>query len=229
MRIFAVADLHLSGQPPQKPMDVFGPQWHDHWSKIATYWQAHVTPEDAVLLAGDISWAMKLADALPDLEAIAALPGKKIMVRGNHDYWWQTVTKMTRAINGRITFLHNTFAPLGDVAVCGSRGWVTPEDPSFTAADQPIFTRELARVEASLAAAWQAGYRQIILMLHYPPVFNSAGGGFAPLLAKYHVAMCVFGHLHGAAAQAAPNGNINGTACHLVACDALQFTLKQLV
>lgn len=229
MHIFAIADLHLSGQPPQKPMDVFGPQWHNHWAKIVADWQRRVAPDDAVLLAGDISWAMKLPDALPDLAAIAALPGRKIMVRGNHDYWWQTLAKLNRALKGSITFLHNTFTQLGDMAVCGSRGWTTPENPAFTDADRPIFARELLRVEASLAAARQAGYRHIILMLHYPPVFDNAGGGFAPLLGKYQVAVCVFGHLHSEAAQYAPTGTINGTACHLVSCDALNFTLKQIM
>lgn len=229
MRIYAIADLHLSGQPPQKPMDVFGPQWHNHWEKVAADWRRRVAPDDAVLLAGDISWAMKLPAALPDLEAIAALPGRKIMVKGNHDYWWQTLAKLNRAMGGRITFIHNSYVPLDEVGICGSRGWTTPENPAFTAADQPIFARELLRVEASLAAARQAGCQRIILMLHYPPVFDGAGGGFAPLLREYHVATCVFGHLHSEAAQYAPTGIINGTACHLVSCDALNFTLKQIL
>ncbi|MDR3591950.1 MAG: metallophosphoesterase [Negativicutes bacterium] len=227
MNYFAIGDTHLSGQPPAKPMSVFGGHWLGHWEKIKTDWLSRVGPEDAVLLAGDISWAMKLEAALPDLEEIMALPGQKIIIRGNHDYWWQTVGKMTAAVGGRLTFLHNSFTAAGDFAVCGSRGWLCPDDPCFGETDVPIYTRELQRVRASLAAARTAGQKRIILMLHYPPLYRQPNG-FTDLLSEFQVEICVYGHLHDEAVKTAPSGKINGTSLHLVSCDALNFTLARI-
>jgi predicted phosphohydrolase len=230
MKIFAIADTHLSGDPPTKPMSIFGPHWEGHWDKIKTSWQQRVTDADTVLLAGDISWAMKLPDALVDLNAIASLPGRKIMIRGNHDYWWQTISKMNKAVNGKIEFLNNNFAVADDWAVCGSRGWLCPEDPLFRASDRPIFERELLRVEASLSAAHSAGFSHIILMLHFPPFYaQRSEAGFAALIAKYNVELCIYGHLHSESIKNAVTGTINGTTYHLVACDALAFQVKQLI
>ncbi len=230
MKIFAIADTHLSGDPPSKPMSIFGAHWEGHWAKIKTSWQQQVTDADTVLLAGDISWAMKLPDALVDLNAIASLPGRKIMIRGNHDYWWQTVSKLNNAVDGKIEFLNNNFAVAGEWAICGSRGWVCPEDPLFRASDRPIFTRELLRVEASLSAARAAGFSRIILMLHFPPFYaQHSETGFAALIAKYNVELCIYGHLHSESIKNAVTGIINGTAYHLVACDALEFKVKQLI
>lgn len=228
MKIFAIADTHLSGNPPTKPMDIFGDHWRDHWTKIKTDWQARVAPDDTVLLAGDISWAMKLSAALEDLGEIAALPGRKILIRGNHDYWWQTVSKMSAAVDGRLSFLHNSFTAVGRWAVCGSRGWITPADPAFTPEDQPIYQRELGRTRASLAAARAAGHENLILMLHYPPRTGEATSGFTDLLTEFAVSICVYGHLHNEAARAVPAGAINGTCCYLVSCDALDFKLQEI-
>lgn len=228
MKIFAIADTHLSGRPPYKPMSIFGQHWQDHWDKIKADWLERVAPEDTVLLAGDISWALKLPEAMEDLEEIAALPGTKILIRGNHDYWWQTLNKMSTATGGQLIFLHNTFAAVGEYAVCGSRGWTCPEDPSFTKEDLPIYQRELGRVQASLKAASIAGFTRIILMLHYPPCFDHQPSGFTELLQEFHVTACVYGHLHNEAIRTALQGNFNGTELHLVSCDALDFKLKQL-
>jgi predicted phosphohydrolase len=229
MKIFAIADTHLSGKPPAKPMSVFGDHWLDHWEKIKADWLARVAPGDTVLVAGDISWAMKLPDALADLDEIAALPGKKILVRGNHDYWWQTLAKMTAATAGRLTFLHNTFAPAGEWAVCGSRGWLLPGDAAFGEEDEAIYRRELLRVRASLAAARGAGYSRIILMLHYPPRTGPEPTGFTDLMAEFGVAVCVYGHLHNEAVNTAPVGDFAGTVHYLVSCDALDFKLLQII
>ncbi|SDE83556.1 metallophosphoesterase [Sporomusa acidovorans] len=231
MKIFAIADTHLSGQPPTKPMSVFGKHWEGHWEKIKTSWQEQVTAEDVVLIAGDISWAMKLADALVDLNAIADLPGRKIMIRGNHDYWWQTVSKMKKATEDKFEFLNNNFSTAGQWAICGSRGWICPEDPLFKTPDQAIFKRELLRVEASLSAARDAGFTRIILMLHFPPLYNQQiGTGFSDLINKYEVAICIYGHLHSESSiKAAATGMINGTFYELVSCDALGFTVKQII
>lgn len=230
MKIFAIGDTHLSGQPPAKPMNIFGSHWDGHWEKIKTSWQNQVSPEDVVLLAGDISWAMKLPDALVDLSAIAELPGRKIMVRGNHDYWWQTVSKMVTATQSQFEFLNNSFAVAGEWAICGSRGWICPGDPLFKTKDQPIFARELLRVEASLDAARKAGFSQIILMLHFPPFYNhQVTTGFASLINTYQVHTCIYGHLHSESAiNLAATGLIGATTYHLVSCDALDFSVKQL-
>lgn len=229
MNIFAIADTHLSGNPPAKPMHIFGEHWTGHWEKIKADWLARVEPADTVLIAGDISWAMKLEEALPDLEEIISLPGSKIMIRGNHDYWWQTLTKMNKAVQGRITFIQNTFATAGDLAICGSRGWLCPEDPSFTDEDLPIYKREVERIKTSLEAAHKAGYARKILMLHYPPLYHqSDSSDITRLFANYQVELCIYGHLHSDAINYAPTGIINGTRCMLVSCDALNFKLMQL-
>ena len=173
---------------------------------------------------------MKLNDALNDLKEIIALPGRKAVIRGNHDYWWQTVTKMSKAVDGQITFLHNSFIAAGEWAVCGSRGWTCPEDPAFQPEDQPIFQRETERIRASLASAKQAGFSRILLMLHYPPLYAPAKtGGFTDLFATYDVEICLYGHLHGDAILYAPDGLIGNTLCRLVSCDALDFKLKQVL
>jgi hypothetical protein len=229
MKIYAIADTHLSGNPPQKPMSIFGNHWLNHWDKIKADWLASVSPADAVLLAGDISWAMKLEEAKVDLDEIAALPGKKIMVRGNHDYWWQTLTKLNAAVARRIEFLNNNFAIAGDFAVCGSRGWLCPDDPCFGKEDMSIYLRELGRVRTSLSEARAAGFHRLILMLHYPPQYDRRPSGFSELLAEFKVEHCVYGHLHNEAIKAAATGDINGTLHHLVSCDALDFKLKQIV
>lgn len=230
MKIFAIADTHLSGEPPTKPMDIFGAHWHNHWEKIKADWLGRVAAEDTVLLPGDISWAMRLDDALVDLNAIRQLPGRKILVRGNHDYWWQTISKMNKAVENELTFLQNSFAIAGDYAICGSRGWLCPGDRSFTAEDNSIYQRELLRVRASLEAATAAGFEKIILMLHYPPVNDKhEPSGFTELIGEFKVTICLFGHLHSESAATAPSGIINGAACHLVACDALDFKLKLIL
>ena len=229
MNIFAVADLHLSGNPPEKPMEKFGPQWKDHWQTLCRDWQSRVQADDIVLLAGDISWAMKLSTALTDLESIIQLPGKKIMIRGNHDYWWQTVSKMNKAVQNEIFFLHNNYFAADNWAICGSRGWLCPQEPTFTNEDLPIYQRELLRLEASLQSARQAGYTQMLAMLHYPPFTSSPQANpLTELLQAYQVSWCVYGHLHDESVHTAFNGSFNQIEYRLVSCDALNFSLLQL-
>ncbi len=229
MRIYAIGDLHLSGQPPQKPMTIFGDHWTNHWERIQRDWLARVREEDLVLLAGDLSWGMRLADALPDLLAIADLPGRKILVRGNHDYWWQSLNKMKTALSGRLEFLQNNFFSAGSLAVCGSRGWLLPEDPLFQASDEAIYQRELLRTETSLQAAAQAGFQNKILLLHYPPLYiGTQTSAFADLCRRYSVRHCIYGHLHSEGIAAAFEGKQDGTQFHLVSADALGFQLKEI-
>ncbi len=131
MNIFAIADLHLSGTPPKKPMDVFGNHWQGHWQKIKADWLMKVTDSDVVLRAGDTSWGMRWDEAWVDLTELMALPGHKVLIRGNHDYWWQTVSKMKAAVEGKLTFLQNTYVAAGQWAICGSRGWFRPRMKSM--------------------------------------------------------------------------------------------------
>lgn len=230
MSIFALADLHLSGTPPSKPMDRFSPAWSRHWEKIQNSWLEQVQAKDTVLIAGDTSWAMKWADARVDLDRIAALPGHKVLIRGNHDYWWGTVGKMAREMNDAFFFLHNNYILADGWAICGSRGWITADDPTFRPeADLPIYRHEVERVKASLSAAYNAGHTQLLLMLHFPPVYQLENqNGFTNLIKEFSVQLCVFGHIHGDGAHMAPQGKIQGATCHLVACDALNFHLKKL-
>ena len=230
MSIFAIADLHLSGNPPNKPMDMFSPAWANHWQKIRSSWNSLVKSDDTVLIAGDTSWALKWPEALDDLCSIAELPGRKVLVRGNHDYWWSTVGKMNREFPGAFFFLHNNYYPAENWAICGSRGWITADDPLFRPEDESICLREVARVRASLSCARSEGRDRILLMLHFPPVYQLGNtNGFTSLIHEFGVKICVFGHIHGDGAHMAPEGDLKGAACHLVACDALDFTLKKIV
>jgi len=229
MGIWAIGDLHLSGAVP-KPMDIFGPHWLDHWDKIRTFWQQHIHTEDTVLLAGDHSWAMRLTDALCDLEEIASLPGKKVLIRGNHDYWWDTVTKVNQAAPSGIIAIQADFTEVEDFAVCGTRGWLCPGPQKLSAQDMKIYQRELGRLEMALAKAKNAGHTKLIALLHYPPVNElHQTSGFTELLERYEVKHCIYGHLHGISAQNVFAGSHNGIHYHLVACDYLGFAPKRII
>lgn len=229
MALYAIGDLHLSGSV-DKPMDIFGTHWCRHAERIAENWRKTVTENDTVLLAGDISWAMTLDEALVDLEWIHALPGRKMLVRGNHDYWWKSITRLNQFFN-EMDFIQNNFFCYGDYAVCGSRGWLCPNDTAFSEHDRKIYQRELQRLELSLSAAEKAGYTRYIVMLHYPPT-NDQGdpSGFTDIIQRYQVSHVIYGHLHGAASFAAAlQGQFRGTVYHLVSCDYLNFKLKEII
>lgn len=224
MNIYAIGDLHLSGLPPNKPMEVFGEHWQNHWLKIKTNWTAKITPADTVIIAGDISWALKLTTALVDLNMINDLPGKKVFLRGNHDFWWSSIKKMTTAVNNVSFFLQNNFTHADEYAICGSRGWSLPQQDFFTTEDLGIYKRELLRIESSLSLATAAGYTKKILALHFPPLLkNNLDTEIVQLCQKYNVAHCVFGHLHGNDCESAFVGNYCGTNYLLVSADYLNF------
>lgn len=230
MKFFAIGDLHLSGNPPKKPMDIFGIHWNNHWERIKTDWLNRVQAEDVVLLVGDMSWALKFPEAIEDLIAISNLPGQKFMIRGNHDYWWSSVSKMTKAIGNKITFLQGHATQVGDYAFGGSRGYLCPGDPFFKAdTDQSIYTRELMRTEAALTEMVKSGAKHRILLLHYPP-FNdkNEASGFTNLFQKYNVEHCIFGHLHDKASHSRIPSHFENTALHLVSADYLNFKLQEL-
>ena len=223
MRIYAIGDLHLSHANP-KPMGVFGAAWNQHWEKICANWWRLITAEDVVLIPGDISWAMKLSDAVTDLNSIAELPGKKIIMRGNHDYWWNSLAKVSSVLPASMIALQNDCVDLGEVVVCGSRGWLCKGSSGFKEEDEKIYNRELVRLELSLSKA--AG-KNIIAMTHYPP-FNERQeeSGFSLLYQKYSVSTAIYGHLHGRSCEYAFEGALNGTQYNLVSCDHLDFCPK---
>ena len=224
MRLFAIGDLHLSGTPAKKPMDVFGPRWTNHWQRIHEDWRSRVSDDDTVLIAGDTSWAMHLKEAQEDLGEIRALPGKKIIIRGNHDYWWESAGKLNRLDNeNNMYYLYGTVMETEnkEFAVCGTHGWISPGDIHYRSPqDDKPYRRELLRVERTLQEAEKLGCRHTVLLLHYPPVCDlTKPSGFTELLEKYKVPLCVFGHLHGMQPNTMFPRIFNGTLLHLVSAD----------
>jgi hypothetical protein len=224
--IWAISDLHLSTVKP-KPMDIFGHHWTDHAQRIAAAWCSCVGPNDWVLMAGDISWAMKLEDALPDLAWIDSLPGRKVMIKGNHDYWWNRVGPLRPHLPPTITALEADATDIGSAVVCGTRGWATPETMGFDPeTDTRVYNRELGRLERALAAAQRIaqGTRPIIVMIHYPPFINRQPTAFAQRIAAAGAAVCIYGHLHREEDWAsAMHGRVDQVYYQLTACDYLSF------
>ena len=227
VKLFAIADLHMDGGAG-KPMDVFGQNWDDHCSRIFNAWREAVSEDDTVLIPGDISWAMKFKDALQDIRKIAELPGKKVLTRGNHDYWWGSLTQMRAALPESVKLVQNDAQDLGEFTVCGSRGWMLPSDPDFKAADRKIYERELIRLEFSLSAAERLGNKPKVCMLHFPPLHaDGEPTGFSELLEKHRVKLCVYGHLHGASGwETGFKGEKNGVRYELCSADSLDFKPK---
>ena len=226
--IWTISDLHLSHAQP-KPMDIFGPQWRNHAERIATAWRARVAPEDWVLIAGDVSWAMRLPEALVDLRWIDALPGRKVLIRGNHDYWCSRRVKPIRPhLPPSMLLLSADAYDLGPLVVCGTRGWITPETPGYTpATDEPIYQRELIMLDRALAHARElaADVKPILVMLHYPPFVNQQPTAFAQRIAACPgVRACIYGHLHRRQDHDhAVNQTIAGVAYQLTSADFIGF------
>lgn len=224
MTIYAIADLHLSDG--EKPMDVFGPHWSGHFLRIREDWLARVKPSDVVLLPGDLSWAMQLQEALPHIHAVSGLPGRKILLKGNHDYWWSGIGRLRALLPEGMYALQNDCVMLDGVLFAGSRGWLMPGEGT-SAEDERIYNRELQRLELSLTAARRLSETApLIGMAHYPPISPGRMDAepakrFAASGAK-HV---VYGHLHGPALAHAFRGMADGVEYHQVSCDGLGFRL----
>lgn len=202
MVVWALGDLHLPGGA-DKPMDVFGPHWRDHPRRIAESWRALVSPDDWVLVPGDVSWAMRLEDAEADLEWLGRLPGRKIVLRGNHDYWWGSVSKVRDALPEGTKALQNDAFDVGGPVVAGARGWRLPGSEDWDPDSDPRYVeRELGRLRLSLDAAAEMGAggpgRPLLAMTHYPPIQSGGRTAFSDLLAERGVSVCVYGHLHAA-------------------------------
>ncbi len=224
MKLYAFSDFHFSGDPPTKPMDIFGENWKNHREKIITAWKETITADDAVIMAGDLSWAMNIETALQDLAAIAALPGRKIIVRGNHDFWWSTVTKMTAMTHGAFEFIHNSAIQVGNVAICGTRGWISENSKQFTETDRAIILREEGRMERSLDLAKQMHADKVIAVLHYPPFDEGRNPSHMMDIIKEKGAdLCIYGHIHGAPNFVNLPEELEGIPLHLTSADYLQF------
>lgn len=230
MRVYAIADLHLATVTP-KPMTVFGSQWAGHPQAIFDHWRDTVRQDDLVLLPGDLSWAMRLPDALPDLNLIAALPGTKVLLRGNHDYWWPTPSRLRAALPPGMLAVQNDAVRVGTVVVCGSRGWLTPGYDPLNTDDERLLNREGERLALSVRAA--QALRQpgdhLLLMLHYPP----ATAPYAPnpltrVIEAARPELVVYGHLHGVPVEKSMR-HVAGIPAHLVAADVLRFRPKLLL
>lgn len=223
MALFTIADLHLS-LGTDKPMDVFQ-GWENYVERLEKNWRAVVRDGDTVVVAGDISWGMRLEETVADFTFLNALPGKKLLIKGNHDYWWSTKRKIEGFFCEHgfdtLSLVFNSAVRVGDVAVCGTRGWLynaeTPEDKKVAA-------RENGRLTLSLEAAAKLGGTPVAF-LHYPPVYDTAvSADLIATLQKFGVRDCYFGHIHGeAAAKKAPLGTYEGIRMHLISCDYIRF------
>ena len=228
MALYALGDTHLS-LGGNKSMDVFGGAWVGYVDKLREGFRSVVREEDTVVLCGDLSWGMSLEEARPDLAFLHDLPGRKVLLKGNHDYWWETVTKMTRFFHAHgftdFTVLHNNCVSYGDVALCGTRGWFLDEEKQGH--NEKMLNREMMRLEASLRAA---GEREKYCFLHYPPIYQGYRcPGILELLERYRVKCCCYGHLHGGSMRLAVEGAWNGTVFQLVSADHLAFVPKKIL
>jgi hypothetical protein len=229
-RLFALADLHLS-QSGAKPMDVFGDAWRDHPARMAAAWDRLVAAEDTVLLPGDLSWAADLGEAEADLAWIAARPGRKILLRGNHDSWWAGARKVRAALPADCAILQNDAHVAGERVVLGARGWTSPDDPEATEHDGAIFRRELERLRLSIADADRRLPRSLprVAMLHFPPwLAGRPATEIVGILRDAEVRDCVYGHLHGADVALGVTGDRDGIRYHLVSADAVGFAPREI-
>jgi len=222
MSLYAIGDLHLS-LSADKPMDVFGGRWEQYVEKMIEGFSS-LGPEDVTVLCGDVTWGMNLEESLADFQFIHALPGKKLILKGNHDYWWTTASKTGQffALHGvdSIGLLHNNCYLYGDVALCGTRGWFYEEETG-SAHDKKILNREVGRLEASLKAA---GEREKLCFLHYPPRYRDyVCREIVEVMGAYGVKQCFYGHIHGPGMRSAVTGLVEGITYTMVSADALHF------
>ncbi|MBQ6902853.1 MAG: metallophosphoesterase [Oscillospiraceae bacterium] len=223
MAIYTISDLHLS-KAVNKPMDVFGPLWEDYENRILQGFEM-LTDDDITVIPGDISWGMSLSESLPDFKFIDALPGKKIISKGNHDYWWETATKIKRFFSENdittIDLLHNNAYRVGNTAICGTRGWFYEEENGNS---RKIYDREIGRLRMSLEEGKKLGADELMCFLHYPPICNGYEcEEITDMLSLYGVSKCFYGHLHGYGHKSAFSGMHKNVDYILVSADYLSF------
>jgi predicted phosphohydrolase len=222
MSLFAIGDLHLSFSS-NKPMDIFG-GWDNYTERMTYNWNRNVAPDDTVVLPGDFSWAMNFDEAKADFDYVNKLNGKKILLKGNHDYWWTTLNKMNRFLSensfDKISILHNNHFRYEQYGICGTRGWI---NENGNTADAKVLAREAQRLEVSIKSALSAGLIPIVF-LHYPPVYaDSCNYNMLEILFKYNIKECYYGHIHGKSCNYAINGECDGIKYKLVSSDYVQF------
>lgn len=222
MALFAIADLHLS-LSGNKSMNIFD-GWHNYVERLYNNWQTNVSKDDTIVIPGDISWGMSLEEAAEDFRFIDHLNGKKIILKGNHDYWWTTKTKADKFFAEQgitsIQILHNNCYEYNGIGICGTRGWI---NDGSEPADAKVIAREAIRLDRSIALACESGLKPIVF-LHYPPVFgNETNYDILDVLLKYEIKNCFYGHLHSYACKKALNGNCYGINFRLISSDYLQF------
>lgn len=226
--IYGIGDLHLDFSK-EKPMDIFGKHWADHENKIFNNWKELIKDEDLVLLPGDISWALKISEAYYDLKKIDELPGKKIITKGNHDYWWEGPKKLKELDLTTIRFIQNDYYIHENIGIFGTRGWISEDMENFDSQDEKIFNRELHRLELSLSKMIEKVDKKIV-MIHYPPFnMDSKPNKFVDIMLKYNVDICIYGHLHSEGHRYAVEGNIHGIQFHCVSSDYINFKPKKIL
>ena len=230
MKLFAISDLHLSGLK-EKPMNVFGPEWDGHFEKIKTDWKNRVSEEDVVLLGGDTSWGMKLEEGLYDLNSLSRLPGQKVFVRGNHDFWWSAISRVREgAPDSSFHFLQNDCLKIGKYIVAGSRGWTCPGSSDFTEHDEALYKREAERFRLAFHEVKKIREEgdTLVVLMHYPPMgAKKEDTLFTSLFEENGVNKVVFGHLHGAYFFPLRMEK-NGISYYLTSCDKTKFSLVEI-
>ena len=225
-----MADLHLCKGNPEKTMSIFN-GWQNYQELIEKNWKELISDSDTIVLPGDISWGMSLKEAAPDFKFIEQLPGQKIVIKGNHDYWWTTKKKMEDffAAEGctSIKILHNNHYRYGEYGICGTRGWVNM--PGETQ-DEKVLRREVQRLETSIRSALDEGLKPIVF-LHYPPIFaTNFNYDILDVLYRYKIEECYYGHIHGNSAHdLCVKNTYDGINFHLIAGDYLQFIPEKIV
>lgn len=223
MSIYTIADLHLS-KASNKPMDVFGPLWEDYENKLITAF-SRLNDDDITIIPGDVSWGMSLKESLLDFKLIDSFPGRKIICKGNHDYWWETATKTKRFFAENdihtIDVLHNNAFKIGDIAICGTRGWFFEEE---TGNSRKIYDREIGRLRFSLEEGKKLSPERILCFLHYPPISSGYEcEEITDMLSEYGVESCFYGHLHSFGHKSAFIGEHKNVNYSLVSADFLRF------
>lgn len=229
MSLFVMGDTHLSLGVPDKSMEIFS-GWENYQSRIEQNWKNLICPEDTVVLAGDISWGMSLEQAEPDFAFLDSLPGKKIILKGNHDYWWNSMKKMTDFFQKHefhtLHILHNNCYAYENIGICGTRGWV---NISGEQEEAKVLAREQQRLRVSLQAAQNQNLIPVAF-LHYPPMFgNNRNELMLDVLHEFAVKDCYYGHLHGKIHQKAVKGRKDGICYHLISGDYLQFIPEKIL
>ena len=214
----------MGGQ--DKPMGVFGEHWDNHWEKIKNNWVRNITDDDIVIIPGDISWAMSMEEAKSDLKGIADLPGKQVFVKGNHDFWWSSYSKVAGILEDNQMIIQNNSCKIANVVVAGSRGWLCPDSPEFKESDEKIYRREAIRLELSLEDAQKKADKKsaLIVAMHFPPfAIDKKSTLFTEILEKYSPECVVFGHIHSPKTAQSYNVKINGIRYVMAACDSINF------